>query len=116
MGRLTDTQFAELEKRLIAAEIELADSYARFPNTNKHPAIELIEFHALEYLRRLIDDAKSDRADLAEALKALEHILAMPRIKLHGNHFGEWSERATVIKAANIVLAKHQPKGDETDG
>lgn len=55
--KLTKEQLLELEKRLVAAEQEEA-LQAGMRQIRPGPAMELIQFHALEYLRRLLDEVK----------------------------------------------------------
>lgn len=52
---LSDAQFLELERRLIEAEVEWAVTQQHGPK-QKH-----IEFYAIEWLRRLVDELKQRR-------------------------------------------------------
>lgn len=59
--RLTDEQLVELEKRLIAAEQEIAIAYNRNTLNEKGPATIDLEFKSAEYARRLLEDVKAYR-------------------------------------------------------
>ena len=61
--RLTAAQLEELEKRLLASETDTAAQMGT-RKIEATPAMTLIEFHANEYLRRLIEDMKVYRSSL----------------------------------------------------
>lgn len=60
---LTDEQISELERQLCAAEAEW-----RYDEYNRRPRLarELLEFKAIEYIRRLLEDIKHYRATTAQ--------------------------------------------------
>jgi hypothetical protein len=60
---LTGEQLSELESRLIAAELEVLEAYNRgMTSLVKGPATLDLEFKALEYIRRLLEDVKACRS------------------------------------------------------